>query len=157
MAFAPGSPRPPNAGRKKGQRNKRTLAAKSARNYPDGLAYLAKIMTAPDDDPTVTADMRLRAATTISQYQHARPAPVAETFIGLDSYAAPKCPQEARELILTLGERMARREVSVEAHDALVGGLKVYLGDQAMALEAQVAELEDLVRYGPQPEGERAN
>ena len=101
--------------------------------------------------------MKLKAAICISQYQHAKPAPVAsETFIGLDGYTAPTSPQEARELILTLGERMARREVSVEAHDALVGGLKVYLGDQAMALEEQVAELEDLVRYGP-PSEERAN
>ena len=128
MAFASGAPRHPNAGRKKGSRNRRTLAAESARNYPDGLAYLARVMQS-DDDPLVTPDMKLKAAICISQYQHAKPAPVAsETFIGLDGYAAPKCPQEARELILTLGERMARREVSVEAHDALVGGLKVYLG-----------------------------
>jgi hypothetical protein len=44
----------------------------------------------------------------------------------------------------------------LQAHDALVAGLRAYLGDQAMALEAQVAELEDLVRYGP-PSEERAN
>jgi hypothetical protein len=155
MKFAAGTPRPANSGRKPGSRNKRTLAAESARNYPDGLAYLAEIMQS--QDAAVTPDMKLKAAICISQYQHAKPAPVAsETFIGLDGYAAPKSPQEARELILNLGERMARREVSVEAHDALVGGLKVYLGDQAAALEEQVAELEDLVRYGP-PSEERAN
>lgn len=122
MKFAAGTPRPANSGRKRGSRNKRTLAAELARNYPDGLAYLAEVMAS--QDAAVTSDMKLKAAICISQYQHAKPAPVAsETFIGLDGYAAPTTPEEARELILTLGERLARRDVSVEAHDALVGGL----------------------------------
>jgi hypothetical protein len=46
-------------------------------------------------------------------------------------YAAPKTVEEARSNILDLGERLARREISVEAHDALVNGIRTYLGDKA--------------------------
>jgi hypothetical protein len=56
-----------------------------------------------------------------------------------------------------LGQRLARGEVSVQAHDSIVAGLKAYLGDAAMALEQQVAELEDLVRYGAPSEEGRPN
>ena len=83
-----------------------------------------------------------------------------ETFLSpLTGYVAPQTPEEARQSLLKLGERLARGELSIQAHDALVAGLRAYLGDAAMALEAQLAELEDLVRYGPPgpPSEELAN
>jgi hypothetical protein len=86
-------------------------------------------------------------------YQRPRPAPVqTEMFLTPVDYTAPTTPDEARSLVLTLGERLARGALSLQAHDALVAGLRAYLGDQAMALEEQVAALEDLVHYGPPQE-----
>jgi len=61
MSFARGQPRPANAGRKKGARNKRTLAAASKVAHPDALDHLAAVMAAKDD-PTITPDPRPRSA-----------------------------------------------------------------------------------------------
>lgn len=77
-------------------------------------------MTAKDD-PTITPDMRLRAAGMLAQYQHPKPFPLKETFVGPIDYAAPKTVEGARAAILNLGQRMARREISVEARQALTG------------------------------------
>jgi len=147
MRFTSGTPRPANAGRRKGSRNRRTIVAESARNYPDGLAYLVKVMQS-ENDPLVTPDMRLKAAISISQYQHPKPTPVEiETFISLD-YVAPKSPQEARDLILSLGERATRGEISVQAHELLIANLKAYLTDKAAEQEKKLTALENHVRYG---------
>ena len=100
------------------------------------------------DDPLVTPDMRIKAAICMSQYQHAKPAPAAsETFVGLD-YAAPKSPQEARDLILSLGERATRGEISVQAHDLLIANLTAYLTDKAAEQEEKLAAIERHIRYG---------
>ena len=153
MAFTPGAPRHPNAGRRKGSRNKRTLLAQP-KQYPDALAYLATLIES--DDATINREFKVRAAIALAQYQQPKPAPArSETFVGLADYVAPTTPEEARALILTLGERLARREVSVEAHDCLVNGLKTFLGDVAADQERRLADLEELVRYGPPPEDER--
>jgi hypothetical protein len=82
---------------------------------------------AAKDDPTITPDLRLRAAIGLAAYQHPKPFPPKETFVGPLDYAAPKTVQEVRAAILELGERMARREISVEAHDALINNLRSYL------------------------------
>ena len=126
MSFAGGQPKPANGGRKKGVRNKRTVAATSKAAHPDALDHLAAVMAAKDD-PTITPDLRLRAAIGLAAYQHPKPFPLKETFVGPIDYAAPKTVQEARAAILELGERMARREISVEAHDALINGIRTYL------------------------------
>jgi hypothetical protein len=126
MRFVRGQPKPANGGRKKGVRNKRTVAAASRAAHPDALDHLAAVMAAKDD-PTITPDLRLRAAIGLAAYQHPKPFPLKETFVGPIDYAAPKTVQEARAAILELGERMARREISVEAHDALINGIRTYL------------------------------
>ena len=64
----------------------------------------------------------------------------------VDGYAAPTTVEEARALILGLGERLARGEISVIAHDALINGLKVYLGDKAAEQEKILARLETSLR-----------
>ena len=43
-----------------------------------------------------------------------------QTFIGPIDYTAPTTPEEARAMILDLGERVARNELSIEAHDVLL-------------------------------------
>ena len=68
--------------------------------------------------------------------------------MAVDDYAAPKTADEARGLILELGERLAKREISVEAHDALVGGIKAYLSDKAAEQQKRLDELEDALRGG---------
>ena len=56
MVFTNGHPK--TGGRKKGGRNKRTIAAAA---HPDALDHLEKVM-ASTDDPTITPDLKLRAA-----------------------------------------------------------------------------------------------
>ena len=145
MKFAAGTPRPANSGRKKGARNKRTLAAAEK---IDALRHLVEVIE--NEDGTITPDLKLRAAIALAGFQHPRPAPAqTEMFLTPVDYTAPTTPEEARQTVLRLGERLARGALSLQAHDALVAGLRAYLGDQAMALEEQVAALEDLVHYGP--------
>ena len=62
--FTQGMPRPANGGRKRGTRNKRTLAAASR---PDALDHIEKVMAT--NDGTITPDVRLRAATVLAMYQ----------------------------------------------------------------------------------------
>jgi hypothetical protein len=145
MSFATGHAK--SGGRKKGARNKRTVAA-APQTYPDALEHLAKIVaTTPETDPTITQELRLRAAIGLAQYQH--PKPWMSRFIGpIDGYAAPRTVDEARATILELGARLAKREISVEAHDALVNGLRVYLGDRAAEQQRQLDRLEDALRTG---------
>jgi hypothetical protein len=70
------------------------------------------------------------------------------TFIGPIDYTTPTTPEEARAMILVLGERVARNEISVEAHDVLLGNLRAYLGDKAAEQQRTLDELEDAVRNG---------
>jgi hypothetical protein len=71
-----------------------------------------------------------------------------QTFIEPVDYTAPATPEEARATILVLGERVARGELSIEAHAVLLDNLKAYLGDKAAEQERRVSELEDIVRNG---------
>jgi hypothetical protein len=140
MSFANGHPK--TGGRKKGSRNKRTL---DAAPRLDALDHIEKVMAT--DDGTISPDVRLRAAIALAMYQHPRLSPShTEAFVTVDSYTSPKTPDEARQAILTLGERLAQGEVSVQAHDALVGGLKAYLSDKAAEQQRRLDELEDALR-----------
>ena len=148
MSFATGHAK--SGGRKKGARNKRTVAA-APQTYPDALEHLAKIVaTTPETDPTITQELRLRAAIGLAQYQQCRkPWMLFGGFIGpIDGYAAPRTVDEARATILELGARLAKREISVEAHDALVNGLRAYLGDRAAEQQRELDRLEDALRTG---------
>ncbi|HZZ21397.1 MAG TPA: hypothetical protein VFE60_01960 [Roseiarcus sp.] len=100
------------------------------------------------DDPTITPDLRLRAAIALAHFQHSKPAPTrVETFIAPVPFAAPKTVEAAREAILELLVRLASGELSIEAFDAIVGGLKAYLGDKAAEQQKILDRLfEDAVR-----------
>ncbi len=54
----------------------------------------------------------------------------------------------ASTVILKLGARLARGEISVTAHDALVAGLKAYLSDRAAEQQKILDELADSLRHG---------
>ena len=142
MSFANGHAK--MGGRRKGSRNKRTL---DAAPRLDALDHIEKVMAT--DDGTISPDVRLRAATVLAMYQHPRPAPTrAGTFVRVKGYAAPKTVEAAREAILELGLLLAKGEISVEAHDALVGGLKAYLGDKAAEQQKKLDELEAFLPTG---------
>jgi hypothetical protein len=144
MAFAKGQKK--TGGRQKGSRNKRTIAAQP-KTHPDALDHLASVVASKS--PNITAELKVRAATALAQYQHPKPtAARPETFIRLAHYVKPTGVYEAREAILTLGERLARAEVSVEAHDALVGGLRAYLGDKAAEQQRELDRLKESLGDG---------
>jgi hypothetical protein len=43
---------------------------------------------------------------------------------------------------------VAQNEISIEAHDVLLGNLRAYLGDKAAEQQRTLDELEDAVRNG---------
>jgi hypothetical protein len=71
-----------------------------------------------------------------------------QTFIEPVDYRAPTTPEEARAMILVLGERVARGELSIEAHAVLLDNLKAYLGDRAAEQQRMLDDLENAVRNG---------
>jgi hypothetical protein len=79
------------------------------------------------EDPLVTPDLKVRAAIALAQYQNPKPVRSGDPV----AYVPPQTVEEARGAILTLGGRLAKGEITVELHDALVGGLRAYLGDRA--------------------------
>jgi hypothetical protein len=112
------------------------------------LEHLARTMTATmESDPTITPDLKLRAALGLAAYQNPKPTPL--RFVGPVDYAAPKTVDEARAALLELGgERLARREIPIELHDALVNGIRVWLADHTVEQERRLCKLEDALRSG---------
>jgi hypothetical protein len=137
-------------GRTRGVKNRRTIAAQERL---DALDFIEALVAT--DDGTISPDVRLRAATVLAAYQHSRPAPTrTETFVAVNGYAAPKTVEEARQAILDLGLLLAKGKISVEAHDALVGGLKAYLGDKAADQQKKLDELEAFLPREEEPREE---
>ena len=51
-------------------------------------------------------------------------------------------------MILVLGGRVARGEISVQAHDVLLGNLRAYLSDTAAEQQKRIEDLEISLRGG---------
>jgi hypothetical protein len=80
---------------------------------------------AAKDDPTITPDLRLRAAIGLAAYQHPNAAPLrVETFVGPIDYTAPTTPEEARAALRALGERFARRESQLVEDQAQLSAVR---------------------------------
>ena len=140
MVFAPGQPK--IGGRKPGVRNKMTIAAQER---PDALAYVQMVVAT--EDGTITPDVRLRAAGILARYQHPQPSPsCTETYVKVPGYVAPTTAEEAGQTLIALGEKLARGEISVEAHDALTGSLRIFLNSKAIDQEKRLAEIEETLR-----------
>jgi hypothetical protein len=138
MKCAKGKPRPANSGRRKGSPN-RTERARRLISEADDKAIVRQVVK----------DAKANNPAALSFYfRHLRPPPPKETFIGPIDYVAPKTVDEARAAILELGERLAKREISLEAHDALINGIRTYLGDQAAEQRKKLDELEESLRSG---------
>ena len=133
MRFAKGKPRPANAGRTKGVKNKRTIAAEA---HPDALDHLEKVMTSTDG--TITPDLKLRAAIALAQYQHSKPTP---SRIGQPiDLEPPKSAQEARDAIARITSMIARAVIDGEHGSRIITGLEAFLSARAAELEAEVEE-----------------
>jgi hypothetical protein len=133
MSFAPGHAKA--GGRRKGARNKRTLAAEP-KTYADALRHLAAVMAAKD--PTITPELRLRAAIALAQYQRPKPTslkPVPGQPIDLEP---PKSAEEAREAIAKITSMIARTEIDGEHGGRVIAGLEAFLAARAAELEAEV-------------------
>jgi hypothetical protein len=140
MRFVKGTPKPVNGGRKKGGRNKRTIAAEA---YPDALAHIRAVMEAKDD-PLITPDLKLRAAIALAQYQHSKPTSL--KAVEPVDYAPPQTVEESRAALLELGGRLAKGEIPVELHDALVNGIRAWLADHTAEQERRLSALENALR-----------
>jgi hypothetical protein len=144
MPFVKG--RRKTGGRTRGTRNRRTLAAQP-QTHPDALEHLAGVVASKD--PLITPELKVRAAAALAQYQHSKPAgPRPETFVTPINFEVPRTIEEARERVLELGGHLAKGAISVELHDALIGGIRVYLSDRASEQQRRLDELEAALRSG---------
>ncbi len=134
--FAPGNK--VSRGKLPGERNRATLMAEQLLSK-DAAAAMRKIgAAAKAGEPWALKFIGERFV----------PLTSSQTFIEPVDYTEPTTPEEARAMILVLGERVARGELSIEAHAVLLDSLKAYLGDKATEQERRVSELEDIVRNG---------
>jgi len=140
MSFTKGQPKPPNSGKRKGSVNKGTERARRLIAEGDDKIIIDKIVA---DAKNGDAEARRLYVRNLRP-----PPPRSETFIGPIDYVKPSGVEGAREAILALGERAAKHEISVEAHDTLVNGLKVYLADKAAEQQRKLDELEEALRGG---------
>jgi hypothetical protein len=141
MAFVKGKPRPPGAGRKKGSANK---ATERVRKLLEDNAAEDKLIEDKLKEAAKTGDMTAIGL----YYRWVRPPLPRATYIAPIEYSAPKTLEEARQTIIVLGERLAKGEISIEAHDTLVAGLRAYLGDKAVEQQRDLDDLKALLRYG---------
>jgi hypothetical protein len=136
MTFVKGQAKPANGGRRKGTPNKRTVAERlRIANGPD-RAIVDKVI-----EDARAGDIEARRL----YFRYLRP-PLHETFLFPVDYRAPSNAEEARALVLELGERLTKGEMSLQAHDALVGGLRAYLTDKSAEQGRQLDELEGALR-----------
>jgi hypothetical protein len=132
--FAKGHAPHPKGGRPKGSPNKNSERAKRLISEGDDKMIVDRVLEAAK-----LGDIEARRI----YFRHLRPAaPRSETYIGPVDYTAPKTIEDARAILLTLGERLARREISLEAHEALVDGVRFYLADKAAEQEKKIAAFE---------------
>jgi hypothetical protein len=125
-------------GKPKGIRHKATMMAEQLLSK-DAAAAMRKIGTAAKaGEPWALKFIGERFV----------PLTARQTFIGPVDYVSPTSPEEARAMILVLGERVARNEISVEAHDVLLGNLRAYLGDKAAEQQRTLDDLENAMRNG---------
>jgi hypothetical protein len=144
MGFVKGGKKPPGSGKKKGTANKGTIRAKRLIAEADDKAIV---------DVTVAAAKAGDPSAQNLYYRYLRPpAPKPQTFVAAPvDYVAPTTIEEARETLLTLGERLTKGEISIEVHDALAGALKTFLFDKSVEQEKRLDRLEAYLR-GRDPE-----
>jgi hypothetical protein len=128
-------------GRVKGSRNKKTIARDryAAALAADEAEIVAKVIEAAK-----AGDPEARRLF----FRYVRSPPSHETFVRPTEYTIPQTVEEARGRLLELGERMMRGEIGIEAYEALVSGLRAYLGDRAAEQQRELDMLKDTLRGG---------
>lgn len=135
--FAQGTPRPANSGRRKGSPNKGTERARRLVSESDDKAIVQRVITgAKAGEPEA-----LRV-----YFRYLRPP--TPRFLNPIDYTPPQSLEEARAAFLGLGQRLMSGEIPLEAYDALVTGIKAYLGDVAAAQQKKIEDLEISLRGG---------
>ena len=137
--FAKGASKPAGSGRRAGTPNRGTERARRLISEADDKAIVDQIVR----DAKANNPHALQV-----YFRHLRPPTPKETYVGPVDYTAPKTIEEARALILELGERLARREIPLEAHDALLNGVKAYLSDVTAEQERRLSALEEALHGG---------
>lgn len=141
MPFAKGKPRAANAGRRRGTRNKRTVAAQGP-VYPDALKHLAEVMASTDG--AITPELKLRAALGLAPYQNSKPVPL-KTFQPIE-LKEPTTAQEARDAIVRITMMIAKGEVDGEHGGRIIAGLEAFLSAKAAENEKRIQALEAALR-----------
>lgn len=142
MPFAKGKPRAKTAGRRRGTRNKRTIAAQGP-VYPDALKHLAEVMASTDG--TITPELKLRAALGLAQYQNSKPSPLKPAVQPVE-LNLPETAQEARDAIAIITVMIARAEIDLEHGGKIVAGLEAFLNAKAADNEKRIQALEAALR-----------
>lgn len=130
MSFTHG--RAKTGGRKRGSRNKKTVAPKT---YPDALDHLAAVIASKD--AAITPDLKVRAAIGLAQYQHPKPTPSRAAIQPID-LGPPKTAQEARDAIARITSMIARAEIDTDHGARIIAGLEAFLNARAAELELEV-------------------
>ena len=141
MPYPKGKPRPANSGRRKGTPNKSTERARrlAAEADADDKAIIERVIAgAKNGEPEP-----LRV-----YFRYLRPP--TPRFLAPIDYTSPRSLAEARATFLNLGQRLMNGEIPLEAHDALIAGIKAYFGDTTAEQDRRLARLEDLQRHGEQ-------
>jgi hypothetical protein len=110
-------------------RERRLVADKDDRKIIDGVIEASK---AGD------------ASARVVYFRYVRPSsPRTGTFLKPIDYKVPTTVDEAHAAILALGGRLAKGEISLEAHDALVGGLRAFLAAKAAEQQRELDRLKE--------------
>jgi hypothetical protein len=134
--FAKGKPRHPNAGRKRGTRNKRTTAAEKLDT--SGLAHLVKVLAS--EDPVFTPELKVRVAIALASYQQPKPTPLKPALFPLN-LKPPQSAQEARDSIAKIASMIAMGTIDGEHGARIVAALEAFLNAKAAELEEVVKRL----------------
>jgi hypothetical protein len=134
--FAPGHKF--SHGMKPGTRHKATVMAERLMSADAGPIIKKLVSAAKAGEPWALKFIGERFVPLMSR----------QTFIGPIDYTAPATPEEARAMILVLGERVARNDISVEAHEVLLNNLRAYLGDKAAEQQRTLDDLENAMHNG---------
>jgi hypothetical protein len=122
-----------NSGRRKGTPNKNGQHARRLFAEGEDKAIADKIIR-----DAKAGDANARAL----YLRYIRPIRRVETVLKPVEYKAPESVEEARAAILMLSAQLAKGEIGLEMHDALVSDLRAYLGDKAVEQERMLAKLE---------------
>jgi hypothetical protein len=145
MTFVKGQRKPPNAGRRAGTPNKRTVIA---RTHPDALDHLAKVMASTD--PLITPELKMRAAIGLAQYQHPKPGAPREATFNLNPFKLNKLTtlEDAGAETLRVAVAVASGELDHDTGQFLVAAIRAFVETLAGVKTEKEIAAADALRVG---------